>query len=66
MAYAVVSPLIVPLGLLYYVLLLPVWRYQQLYVYQRQYESGGQFWPWVAHKVVACNLIMVFFTASGA
>lgn len=35
-----------------------------LYVYQRQYESGGQFWPFVAHKVVGCNLIMVLFTGA--
>ena len=33
------------------------------YVYQRQYESGGQMWPFVAHKVVGCNLILVLFTA---
>jgi len=62
LAYAVISPLILPFGLLYFILLWPVWRYQMLYVYQRQYESGGQFWPFVAHKVVGCNLIMVLFT----
>jgi hypothetical protein len=32
-------------------------------VYQRQYESGGQMWPLVAHKVVGCAFIMVVFTA---
>ena len=34
-----------------------------LYVYQRQYESGGQFWPLVAHKVVGCLLLLVLFTS---
>lgn len=63
MAYAVVSPLILPFGLLYFMLLWAVWRYQMLYVYQRQYESGGQFWPFVAHKVVGCALICVVFTS---
>jgi hypothetical protein len=63
MAYAAVSPLILPFGLLYFILLWPVWRYQMLYVYQRQYESGGQMWPFVAHKVVSCAHIMVAFTA---
>lgn len=47
----VTSPLILPFGLLYFAGLWAVWRYQALYVYQRQYESGGQFWPLVAHKV---------------
>lgn len=30
MAYAVVSPLILPFGLVYFILLWPVWRYQML------------------------------------
>jgi hypothetical protein len=38
----VTSPLILPFGLLYFAGLWAVWRYQALYVYQRQYESGGQ------------------------
>uniref|UniRef100_A0A1D2A6U9 ERD4-related membrane protein n=1 Tax=Auxenochlorella protothecoides TaxID=3075 RepID=A0A1D2A6U9_AUXPR len=61
--YAVVSPLILPFGLIYFVLLWPIWRYQMLYVYLRQYESGGQFWPYVAHKLVWCQMLMVVFTA---
>jgi hypothetical protein len=63
LAYAVVSPLILPFGLIYFIFLWAVWRYQMLYVYQRQYESGGQFWPLVAHKVVGCLLLCVLFTA---
>ena len=63
-AYALVSPIILPFGVLYFILLWAVWRYQMLYVYQRQYESGGQFWPLVAHRVVACMFICVLFTAT--
>jgi Calcium-dependent channel, 7TM region, putative phosphate len=62
LAYAIVAPLILPFGLLYFVFLWPVWRYQVLYVYQRQYESGGQMWPLVAHKMVGCLHLMVIFT----
>lgn len=43
----VTSPLILPFGLLYFAGLWAVWRYQALYVYQRQYESGGQVGGWV-------------------
>lgn len=64
LAYALVAPLVLPFGLVYFALLWAVWRYQSLYVYQRQYESGGQMWPYAAHKVVACNLIMVLFTST--
>jgi hypothetical protein len=63
LAYCVVSPLILPFGLLYFIFLWAVWRYQMLYVYQRQYESGGQFWPLVAHRVVGCLFICVLFTS---
>ena len=54
----VTSPLILPFGLLYFVGLWAVWRYQMLYVYQRQYESGGQvggrFAGWV---LCACEVV---------
>ena len=63
LAYCVVSPLILPFGLLYFILLWSVWRYQMLYVYQRSYESGGLFWPLVAHRVVICLFICVLFTS---
>ena len=53
LAYCIISPIILPFGLLYFLGLWMVWRYQQLYVYQRQYESGGQMWPPVAHKARA-------------
>lgn len=32
-------------------------------MYQRRYESGGQFWPYVAHKMVWCQMLLVVFTA---
>lgn len=64
MAYCVVSPLILPFGLLYFLLLWAVWRYQMLYIYQRQYESGGQFWPLVAHRIIGCLFICVLFTSA--
>ena len=34
LSYAVVSPLIIPFGALFFALIYPVWRYQVLYVFQ--------------------------------
>ena len=42
----------------------PSHRPQALYVYQRQYESGGQMWPLVAHRAVSCCWVMVLFTSA--
>ena len=50
----VTSPLILPFGLLYFVGLWAVWRYQMLYVYQRQYESGGQVGGWAGGWARRC------------
>ena len=33
-------------------------------MYQRQYESGGQMWPLVAHRAVSCCWVMVLFTSA--
>ena len=61
-AYAVIAPFILPVALIYFCLLLFVWRYQQLYVYQSAYSYYGQVWIYAAHRIVACLSIMVLFT----
>lgn len=43
--YAVICPIIVPVGLLYFVGSLVVYKKQVLYVYQPVYESGGAMFP---------------------
>ena len=62
--FAVVSPFILPLTLIYFALLLPVWRYQQLYVFQAAFSGRGQMWSFTAHRIVACLSIMVLFTGA--
>ena len=39
-----------------------VWRYCQLYFYERTYESGGLMFEFVFNRVMICQLIFVFFT----
>lgn len=43
--YAVISPLILPFGLLYFMGALTVYKKQILYVYSPVYESGGAMFP---------------------
>lgn len=43
--YAVICPVILPVGLLYYCFSLIVYKKQVLYVYQPVYESGGAMFP---------------------
>ncbi|CAM9482976.1 unnamed protein product, partial [Heterosigma akashiwo] len=44
LVYAVISPLVVPVGAVYFGLALIVYKYQVLNVYIPNYESGGAFW----------------------
>jgi len=62
--YAVIAPFILPVALLYFVLLVFVWRYQQLYVYQAAYNSRGYIWSFAAHRIVACLAILILFTSA--
>ena len=43
--YAVICPVIIPVGLIYFCGSLIVYKKQVLYVYQPVYESGGAFFP---------------------
>jgi Calcium-dependent channel, 7TM region, putative phosphate len=66
--YAVICPVIVPFGLLYFIFSLVVYKKQILYVYQPVYESGGAMFPGVLQKTLfglACGqltLIGYLFT----
>lgn len=40
LAFAVVSPLVVPFSVLYFAFAWVAWRHNLCYVYQRKYESG--------------------------
>lgn len=58
--YAVICPVIVPFGLLYFVFSLVVYKKQILYVYQPVYESGGAMFPGVLQKTLfglACGQV---------
>ena len=37
-------------------------RYSLIYNYQRKYESGGLFFPFVATRCIVCAAVMVSFT----
>ena len=64
LSYAIVAPLIVPFGLLFFLLLYPVWRYQFLYTWQGSYDMGGEMFPYFANRILCCLGAMVVFTSA--
>lgn len=62
-AYSVVSPIILPITLAYFMLAWLVWRYQMLYVFVRKYESGGRMWPLMVTRLVFILWIFQMFTS---
>ena len=53
-AYAPIAPVLLPFAALFFLLGAAVWRYQVLFVYQRQYESNGAWFPHIANRILAC------------
>lgn len=62
--YAVVSPLVLPFALIFFLLSWAVWRYQTLYVYEMAYDALGDIWSYAAHCYVGCLAVMVVFTSA--
>ncbi len=42
LGFSVVAPLIAPIGLLYFLVMLLIGKYQMVYVYTESYQSGGK------------------------
>lgn len=61
-AFAVICPLVPLFGVFFFGGMWLFWRYQLIYNYQRKYESGGQFFVFVADRIMISAAIMVAFT----
>ena len=42
LGFSVVAPLIAPIGLLYFLVMLLIGKYQMVYVFTESYQSGGK------------------------
>lgn len=62
LAFAVVSPLLLPFSVAWFAFAWVAWRHNLSYVYTRKYESGGLMWIFAFSRVVACLVIGQLFT----
>ena len=46
--FAAINPIITLTALAYFLMNVVVWRYQLLYVYKEEYQSGGKLWMQVS------------------
>lgn len=53
-AFAVVSPILLPMALVFFAMAWLFWRWALLYVYVRKYEGGGTMWPFIFARVMVC------------
>lgn len=56
--FAAINPIITLTALVYFVTNIIVWRYQLLYVYKEEYQSGGKLWMQVFDQILAGLIIM--------
>ncbi|GAB4857950.1 hypothetical protein Ancab_015855 [Ancistrocladus abbreviatus] len=57
LVYAVVTPILLPFILVFFLFAYLVYRHQIINVYNQQYESVGAFWPYVHGRIIASLLI---------
>ncbi|KAG0498647.1 hypothetical protein HPP92_002962 [Vanilla planifolia] len=57
LVYAVVTPILLPFVLVFFILAFLVYRHQIINVYNQEYESAGAFWPHVHCRIIASLLI---------
>jgi hypothetical protein len=62
--YSCISPIILPVGAVYFTMALLVYKFQVLYVYTPEYESGGELFPCVLHRTLV-GLTLGQFTLLG-
>jgi hypothetical protein len=62
MAFAIVSPLLLPFSVVWFAFAWLAWRHNLSYVYQRKYESGGMMWIFLFSRIIMCLVIGQLFT----
>ncbi|KAK9699000.1 hypothetical protein RND81_08G146700 [Saponaria officinalis] len=60
LVYAVVTPILLPFIIVFFLLAFLVYRHQIINVYNQRYESAGGFWPHVHTRIIASLLISQF------
>eukprot|EP00803_Ostreobium_quekettii_P011457 evm.model.scf_1059.5 EVM.evm.TU.scf_1059.5 scf_1059:28549-38537(-) len=56
--FAAINPIITVTALAYFLVNTIAWRYQVLYVYKEEYQSGGKMWVQVFDQVLLALLLM--------
>ena len=51
-ALAPQSPLVAPVALLYYLVCVPLWRRNCIFVYRPKFDSGGERWPFLSDMLI--------------
>ncbi|XP_020571249.1 calcium permeable stress-gated cation channel 1-like [Phalaenopsis equestris] len=57
LAYAVVTPFLLPYIIIFFGLAYIVYRHQVINVYNQEYESAGAFWPDVHDRIISALII---------
>lgn len=52
-ALAPQSPLVAPVALLYYLVCIPLWRRNCIFMYRPKFDSGGSRWPFISDMLIA-------------
>ena len=62
MTYAIINPVILPLGLAYFITAWIVWKHCILFVYEHSHESGGGQFETLFRNIMSTLYLTVFFS----
>jgi hypothetical protein len=62
--FSVISPLVLPCGLLYFIITVPLWRRQLLLVYRPMFDAGGMRWPFIFSMVMSALYLSVLLVST--
>ena len=62
--FSIVSPLVLPCTLIYFVSTIPLWRRQLLLVYRPMFDAGGMRWPFLFMVVMSALYLSIVMVAT--
>lgn len=64
LSYSAISPLMLVFGMCYFGTAFMVWKHQILYVYGREWEAGGVWWPQIFNRCIGALVLFQVVTLS--
>ena len=63
LTFTIISPLVLPCTLVYFLVTTPLWRRQLILVYRPMFDAGGMRWPFLFNVVMSALYMSIFLVS---